>query len=249
MKKTKWLIAVALMAAVGSQAGIIAGQKLKLDFTDGWHPGAYGDVPSKAGNNGEIWNYYNAFNTGQNATTGNFTDMVDAAGNLVSGVSLTAGGWGGGNWNGGTAWPNEWVGNVDDVLWDQYVNFWWASDSSTEDITIHGLDSGLTYDVRLYALNPRDPGTGTTTEITLNGSTINGGHQGDRWHSATATTIFDWSGISAPAGDLQFSWNAYDPDNPVLNAIVIDAIPEPATLGLVAMVGCGIVFIRKRLMI
>ncbi len=244
MKITKSLVFVALLAvATGVQAGIINGQKLQLNFSNGWYPGTSGDAASM-GN----WNYYVAPNSGHNTTTDNTTDMVDTAGALVSGVSLTSGGWGGGDWNGGQVWPSEPGSDGDNIWWDQYVNFWWAFDSSTEAITIHGLDTELTYNVRLYALNPRDPGTGTDTEITLNGIMIDGGRQGDRWHSDA--TPFNWSGVSATgAGELAFSWNATDPDNPILNAMVIEAIPEPATMGLVALFGGGLVLIRKRLMI
>jgi hypothetical protein len=38
-------------------------------------------------------------------------------------------------------------------------------------------------------------------------------------------------------------------DNPILNGITIDVIPEPATLGLISAFGGGILFIRRRLMI
>jgi len=241
MKMKTYLTLAALLAvATGVQAGIINGQTLKLNFTNGWHPGDYGDVSTKGG-----WNYY-PWLDGNNATTGNFTDMIDDTDALVSGVSLTAGGWGGGNYNDGNVWPSENINNTDGVYWDQYVNFWWAFDSSTEAITVHGLDDNLTYNVRLYALLPLDPGTGADTEITLNGNMIDGGLQGDRWHSAEATTPFNWSGVSSAGGNLAFSWNATGPDNPVLNAIVIEAIPEPATFGLFALFGGGIAFIRKR---
>lgn len=225
---------------------ISVGQTLKINFSNGWWPGTPTPIadPFTALN----WNYYPYHNTSTNVTTGDTTNMVDFAGNIVPGVYLTTAGWGGGDWNGGTAWPGEPGADGDNVWWDQYVNFWWAFDSSTEDITIHGLDTNLLYNVRLYALFPEASGVGTDMEVTLNGSLIDGGFRGDRWNAAV--TPFNWTNITASAsGELSFSWNATGPDNPVVNAIVVDVIapaapiPEISDIAIAALPGTNAVTI------
>jgi len=230
------LVFVALLAvATGAQADIVNGQKLKINFANFWQPAPDGDA---AGFN--YWNHFATPNDGFNNVTGNTTDMIDSTGGAVSGVSLTAADWDGNAWNGGAVWAGN---DLAEVGQDQSSNFWWGFGGET--ITIQGLDAGLTYNVRAYALEPNDvPGAGVITEISLNESLINGGMRGDRWVSTS--TPYEWTGMSAANGNLAFTVTG---PNPVINAIVIEAIPEPATLGLVALFGGGIVFIRKRLML
>jgi len=214
-----YLILVALMVATAStNAAISAGQKLQLNFTDGW---------VGTGN----WNVYTNVNSGFNIKTGNDTDMIDSLGNTVTNVSLTATNWFLSNWNGGV----EWIGNdLEEVAQDQTSNFWWANGSAgtNESITISGLDTGLYYNVKLYALNPLEVGTGSLTVITLNGNVKNGNRQGDRWNSTT--TPFTWSSIATTAsGSLEFIIDAQLPDNPVINAIVIEAVTNPPPASIV----------------
>ena len=220
MKMKTGLVIVSLMAvAASTHAAISAGQKLQLNFTDGWVDPAN-------------WNSYTTPNTGLNGKTGNDTEMVDSLGNLVTGLSLAASNWTGQAWNGGTNWIGD---GVEELTNDESSNFWWAlgSAGTNETITISGLDTGLYYNVRLYALNPLDAGTGPLTIITLNGNMRNGGRQGDRWNSAT--TPFTWNSAAATAlGELEFSIDARDHDNPVINAIVIEAVTNPPPASIVA---------------
>jgi len=233
--KTGLILAALVAAGTGAHADIVAGQKLKINFSNYWQPADNGDA---AGFN--YWNHYAEPNDSFNNVTGNRTDMIDSTGGAVSGVSLTAADWDGNNWNGGAVWAGN---DLAEVGQDQSSNFWYGFGGET--ITIQGLDSGLTYNVRAYALEPNNiPGEGVITEISLNGTLINGGMRGDRW--ASTTTPYEWTGMSATGGNLAFTVTG---PNPVINAIVIEAIPEPATLGMVALFGGGIVFIRRRLML
>ncbi len=236
MKMKTCISLVALLAvAIGVQADIVNGQKLKINFSNYWQPAPDGDA---AGFN--YWNHIATPNSGYNNATANTTDMIDSTGGAVSGVSLTAAGWQDNAWNGGAVWAGN---DLAEVGQDQSANFWWGWGEQT--VTIQGLDSSLTYNVRAYALEPNDiPGEGVITEISLNGSLIDGGMRGDRWVSTS--TPYEWTGMSAASGTLAFT--VIGP-NPVINAIVIEAIPEPATLGLVALFGGGIVFIRRRRMV
>jgi len=222
--KTSLILTALLAAATGSHAAINAGQKLQINFANGWYPGLGTTNAATPGGDPagfDNWNYYTVANTNFNTTTSNSTDMVDIDGNTISNINLTAAGWGGENWNNGLAWAGNGT-NDTDLAWDQSVNFWWAWESSTEAITIHGLDTNLFYNIKVYALNPQDRGTYTQTEITLNGSPIDGARQGDRWYRRD--TPFRWYGMTASeAGELALGWNASDPDNPVLNAITIEA--------------------------
>jgi len=220
MKASKLMIMIVLLtAAASTHAAISAGQKLQLNFTDGWIDPAN-------------WNSYTTPNTGLNGKTGNDTEMVDSLGNLVTGMSLTASNWTGQAWNGGTNWIGD---GVEELTIDESANFWWANGlpGTNETITISGLDTGLYYNVRLYALNPLDAGTGSLTIINLNGNMRNGARQGDRWNSTT--TPFAWNSVAATAsGDLEFSIDAWDLDNPIINAIVIEAVTNPPPTSIIA---------------
>ena len=64
--------------------------------------------------------------------------------------------------------------------------------------------------------------------------------------------MIDLSNIAASAGQtLMLSANDSDQADPRLSmsSITYDVIPEPATMGLVAVFGGGILFMRRRLMV
>ncbi len=208
-----------LVAVTGTQAGIVAGQWLQINFTDGWNPAA------------RNWNYYLIANSPTNASTGNTTDMIDSEGNTVDGVNLTASGWAFGGWPGP---GHDWIGNGVEtagsdglggnhlIQSDESNNFWWGLNSA-ETVTIHGLDTGLSYNVKLYSLNNGTGNDGEMTSVDLNGRTTISFAEQERWNSTT--TPYAWNGIAATgAGDLVFSINSTVYDNPVINAIVIEAV-------------------------
>jgi len=101
MKIGKFAVFVSLLAvAAGAQAGIVAGQWLQINFTDGWNPRL------------RNWNYMADFpNPSFNATTGNSSSMIDSEGDLVGGVSLSASGWMGAAWSGGAVWGGNGIEN------------------------------------------------------------------------------------------------------------------------------------------
>ncbi len=117
---------------------------------------------------------------------------------------------------------------------DQYINFWWAWNPDTsapaETITVSGLDTNLVYDVRLYSLFPYHNNENLT--VALNGTAKGPSDEADRWTSAA--TPFKWNNVAVTAsGELVFSLDSTGADdgsdNPILNAIVIDAV-EPVSI-------------------
>lgn len=246
MKKiSTWLVAVAfLAAATGVQASIINGQVLQLNFTNGYIP------PPSAGN----WNVYVTHNGTWNETVGTNNKMVDSLGTTLDGLGIDVTGWAGRDWSGGAAWggigiepagPKPGGGNYF-IEGDESNNFWFGS-GSTASLKLVGLDAGLTYNVKVYSTFKGDGNGGESTAMTLNGSTTASVTELARWGSTT--TPYAWSGVSATgAGELVFSFDtsAGTNDNAILSAVVVEAIPEPATLGLVSLLGGGIFWIRRR---
>jgi len=210
---------------------IAAGQWLQLNFTDGFYANAAGTPAAPVGEGGQRnWNYITTENSGYNASTDG-TRLIDSLGNTVANISLSASGWNGKAWSGGAVWGGNGIETAGaDALGgnhlmgqDETSNFWWVNGEAT--ITIQGLDTGLTYNVRAYALHPETPGAGVDTDISLNGTLIEGGKRGDRW--ASDTTPYVWTGMSATGGNLAFTATGA---NPVFNAIVIEAVENLSAL-------------------
>ncbi len=206
------LIAVFLLAAAaGVQAGISAGQWLQIQLSD-WQPGTVGDPGSMFN-----WNYYNGI-TDFNGATGNTTDMVDSTGTIVSGVNLSSSGWLGV----GVSWG--WVGEGIEPAAPGYVVGAWEAPNhwiglGDASITLSGLDTTLSYNVKVYSVHD---GSAESTTITLNGSAIGPVAQADRWNNPS--TDYAWSGIEADAmGNLKFTFNSTGFS--FVTAIVVEAVP------------------------
>jgi len=236
MKLNKCLITAALLSAVtGAQADIANGQWLQVQLSD-WQPGTIGDPGSMLN-----WNYYVGITDHNNATDNN-TDMIDSTGAAVSGVTLASTGWTGVgvdfDWNnahseGETTAPGHVIG-----AWES-PNHWVGTDGTVETITIAGLDDGLRYNVRLFAHGGSDTGM----SIDLNGTSIGPVSVFDR--ETNQATDYDWSSVATTGGELQFSFNTPAGAPSIATAIVIEAIPEPATFGLMAAFGGAMLFVRK----
>ncbi|MDF7808664.1 PEP-CTERM sorting domain-containing protein [Pontiellaceae bacterium B12219] len=116
-------------------------------------------------------------------------------------------------------------------------------------ITLGNLTDGQEYQVQVFSSDTRSGRNnvlvldgGTAGEFTSlgNGSVAAGGAGGTY---VIGTFTADATGEASFFADYLGSGNAN------INAIQIRAIPEPATIGLVAAFGGGILFIRRRLMI
>jgi len=244
MKMKTGLVIVSLMAvATIAHATLVEGQWLQLNFTDGFYANAEGTHWALPGSGGlRNWNYMTVPNGSYNVATDSDV-LFDSLGNTVAGVAVTATNWNGGGWFGGPEWggngietaaPDGLSGTNYLLQTDETINFWWANGvpGTNEIITISGLDTGLYYNVRLYALHPTEEAD-PLVSINLNGNIRNGARRGDRWNSTT--TPFAWNSVAATAsGDLEFIFNARDHDNPVINAIVIEAVTNPPPSSIVA---------------
>ncbi|MBN1852312.1 MAG: hypothetical protein JW829_06295 [Pirellulales bacterium] len=214
-------IAIQLAGCHLAMAGIVSGQWLQLNFTDGWYAGD---------NDTHNWNYFVTNNSGFNSTTGNDTDMIDSMGNPVTGVTLTGAGWEGRNWTGGQLWPGDEIETAgpkpDGGFWlmrrPESINFWWGLGGET--VTVSGLDPSLVYNAKVYSMHPASgPGTGELTTVTLNGISIGPYYRGDRWAMTTTPYIYEAIHTTGPDNSLEFTFTS---PNPTVNAIVIVAIPQ-----------------------
>ena len=236
----------ALLAAflgLNASASLIGGEWLQLNFTDGYNPAAK-----------DNFNYYISHNNGLNSTTGDSTSMIDAAGNVIAGLSLTAAGWEGRNFHSGT-----WVSNGQPTdaaadgsgssTWstDEYRNFWWDNAGPEPTVTITGLNPALTYDVYYYSKLITTAGTGEAHNLTINGVTQTTAVRGDRWADPDADLVFTaLSPAGAGSNELQFTWSAFPSGggrNPFVSAILIHAVPEPSPLALLSL---GTLLLRAR---
>ena len=246
MKKiSTCLVAIAFLAvATGVNASIINGQVLQLNFTNGYIP------PPSAGN----WNVYVTPNGTWNETVGTNNKMVDSLGTTLDGLGIDCSGWAGRDWSQGPVWggvgiepagPKPGGGNYY-IESDESNNFWFGS-GSTASLKLVGLDAALTYNVKVYSTFNGSGNGGESTAMTLNGNTTASFTELARWSSLT--TPYAWSGVSATvAGELVFSFDtsAGTNDNAILSAVVVEAIPEPATFSMVVLLGGAMLWIRKR---
>ena len=235
MKKTRYFIFVTLLAAATStQAEIVGGQWLQINFTDGFYSNSEGTDWAPAGGGGlRNWNYMtDSQNPSYNVSTDDST-LFDSLGNSVDGVAVSATGWHGGGWSGEPGWLNtppagpDGAGGNHLMAKQEVINFWW-SNGDGQTITISGLDAELTYNVKLYSLNNGTGNGGETLAVDLNGDKTAFSTEVDRWNATE--TPYIWTDISATAGgDLVFTFDVDVNENPVINAIVIEAISdEPA---------------------
>lgn len=109
-------------------------------------------------------------------------------------------------------------------------------------LVLSGLDSSLTYNLEIMAKidSGRD-----AQNITVNGTSIS-------VDPDTAPYITTFTGISADVNDeivISFFSTGGGSALQHVNALAVTAIPEPATLGLVAAFGGAVLFIRRRLML
>ena len=244
--KTALALCAGAFAITSLQADTITqGQWLQLNFLNDTH-----DPVDK-----DNFNYFNDANTGFNLTTNDSATMIDSLGNSVD-VTLSSSGFGGegflnpGNttWSGmGTSTPATGTSTWSN---DEIVNFWFASGAAT--VTLGGLDASLTYNVYIYS-KANGGQAGEVTSVDVNGTGQDMLARSDRFLDADEDLLFNNIAVSDSGdgtgdlaitltngpGSLQF--------NPILNSIVIQAIPEPSSYALLGgLLALGAVMIRRR---
>jgi len=235
--RTALVLVMACGLVSSLQAALITeGQWLQLNFADA--------VVTNATAN---FNTYNTVNSGFNLATGNDTQMVDSLGNLVD-ATLSANGWqnSGGNVN------DAWGGMGSDVpapgtaTWEkeQINNFWWdITNPGDATMTIGGLDANLTYNIYYYSKLDQALSL-EAHSVTINGNTQNTLGRGARF-ADTDEDLFFPEVVTDGSGNLNISWGNVTGTNPFVTAIVVEAIPEPATLGLLAAAGGALLIVRR----
>ena len=148
---------------------------------------------------------------------------------------------------------------ANDNMWDNGINIEKDVIPGTLTHTLSGLTLGQEYRLQYTATlryangasggTPRYEGVDLTTTVgtaTL-GATAVGVGSSDRDYAA-ASSYLEWTAASTSL-DLVFNSDAGSADGKILNGIIVEAIPEPATLGLMVGVGGGMFFLRRRLKI
>jgi len=210
---------------------IVVGQWLQINFTDGFYADAAGNSGATHGGGGQRnWNYMTDWaNPAYNASTAS-TGLIDSLGNTVADINVSSSGWLGGGWSGGAEWGGNGIetagadglGGSHLMGRDETINFWWANGDG-QTITVSGLSTGLAYNVKLYSINNGSGNNGETLAVDLNGNTTDFHTELDRWNSTT--TPYVWNNVSATVGgDLIFTYDVNVFENPVINAIVIEAV-------------------------
>jgi hypothetical protein len=231
-KKMMSLVAVAglllaLSGASADAAAIVAGRQIGL---------APGSTPTD-----DVGNDWFDFNS-----TGVYNAIHDLDGVAVDGVSVTV--VGGVGFNG--AGENNWVGLstngggapaefVDSVTTDLLYN--------NVTITISGLDTGLSYDI--YSVSH---GGGSGYDNTLDTHTVIGDvSYGSSTHSRGAARLngafHTFLGVSPDvSGQIVLQTTQPSGSNAAFNGVLINAVPEPATMSLLALGGLAILRRRSR---
>ena len=226
-KRIVRFLALSLFAGATLQAATITeGQWLQLNFTDGHNPGGTGVAAGK-----DNFNYFIDSSDGlkTNETTGSSTVLIDSQGSSVDG-SVTVSGW-----EGSGGYPgNNWSGLSSDTpasgtsTWstDEMNNFWWDSNpAGGTSITIGGLNPDLAYNVYFYSKfdTPEDVRKFT---LDINGTTQTVAPRNDRFLDGDEDLLFEDVSLNG-SGELVLPVGADGAYNPLVNAIVIEAVAAP----------------------
>ncbi len=192
---------------------------------------------------------FNVFSS--NTTIADGSVIRHNGGSVVHGVSLSFSGGDGFTNPGETA---GWVGASSDLYYaDQELrDIVYASGSGSElTLTFAGLDDALSYDVRVYSLFDRSDIRNREEAISVT--------DGLGFQSLTSTRYSRWLATTLEDGGTVFTDLKTDGNgnlivtvtgpvdyNPFLNAIVLQAVPEPSTLLMLFLAGLALASVRRR---
>ncbi len=220
-------------------APIQDGDVIKLDFSDG------GD-----GDGGSLADWNQTTNAVAPIPAGSVVRHGD--GSVIAGVGITFSGGGGGYNNDGAA--GNWPGTADDPYYILAADdIYFGPGPLTTTFT--GLDTSLTYNVRISNLIGNNAGATELFTVTDGAGTQTlSALRGDRWAAATLEaggSVF--TGLSPDAlGNLSVTvqntagGGGYYPQNAIVLEAVGSAVPEPSTCILLALGGLGFIGYGRR---
>ena len=231
------VVVACLVSTMYAQAAPISvGDVIKLDFSTA------GD-----GDGGSLFDWNQTTNAVAPIPPGSVVRHGD--GSPITGVGISFSG-GGGGWNNDPAAAN-WPGTEDDPYYILAADdIYFGPGALTTMFT--GLDSSLLYNVRIASLISNNPSAVERfTVIDSEGTESVLIPRGDRWAAATfeeGGTVFtdlrpDANGNLSVIVQNEAGGGGYYP----LNAIMLEAVPEPGTwLLLLSALACGLLVRRRR---
>jgi len=218
------------LATTSTYAAISAGDVLKLDLSN------TGDAD---GGSLADWNQLST-----NGTIADGSVIRHGDGAVVDGVTITlAGRLGNNNDVNAANWPGMagdpyYIPAADDLVY--------STTGYLLTVTFAGLDDALSYNARVYSLVNENKaainvgvtdGAGTITNTGLNRQTL--------YNTAPLSPNLIFNGVSTDGSGnivatVSSTWHVN------MEAVVLEAVPEPATMSLLALGGLGVFFRRRR---
>ena len=260
MKLTVVLSFVGVMClAAGANADLVVGDRILIDVGAGWTDPGYpgfgltGDTQTvctgSGGGPGDIvcpddgnwWN--NLFSNGTPTI-----ELCTTANNTPTGVTLNRSGWAGCGDGGGHAVPQDPQSNLYPVKAQTDLR-WWPASKQPAVLTFANLPTDLIYNVRLFSYVDSDAGPSEGGDFASGTARYSCDSVYDDVNPVDNTTDkAELLGLSPEAdGSLVVEIVGINPlDCDVfLNVIDLTAVPEPATMLLLA-VGGGLLALRRR---
>lgn len=230
--KTNRVVAALICGAISFGVSQVHAGIIGVDFQDN---DGTGDASGAAviGAAGDVWN---VFTGGGGSTIAGTYDLNLVDGTTDSGIDLTIVGdarYAGGDFTG---------------LVNPFAGYAFLVDPSVT-MTLSGFAQNETADIYLYAgkgnnqFEPASFTIGGTTKIVADSAS-------DATSYTEGQEYVVFSGVSADAsGNIEITWAGVDGYSySAFDGMQVNVIPEPATLGLVAVFGGSVLVIRRRFM-
>ncbi|MDF7809089.1 PEP-CTERM sorting domain-containing protein [Pontiellaceae bacterium B12219] len=118
---------------------------------------------------------------------------------------------------------------------------------TTMTLTLTGLEANQDFTLTSYHFDPHDQSSTFTTSAS--GATVYASEDADGVYVDPSPFAYDFDLTSDGSGTATIDYVNVNGSWLALNGFDLQAVPEPATLGMVALFGGGILFIRRRFMI